>query len=159
MNPTIHCQGLLQLLSTPIQQTLPRNSTEMTSQEKNCNVCVCKKNHSAQNCDVVTDYQKRINIVREGNLCYDCLAHHRVSQCTSKFQCRKCKRKHHTSLCSDSSTEATTHEKKSIPNKSTNKKSVSDITPTTGKFIMPALCSEAPQNLTCLLTVRLLLHP
>ena len=58
---------------------------------------------------------------------------------------------HHTSLCRDSSNEATTHEKKNIPDKSTDKKSVYDNTPTSGKFITPASCSEAPQNPTCLL--------
>ena len=107
--------------------------------------CVfCKKNHSAHNCDVVTDYQKRINIVKEGRLCYNCLAHHRMSQCTSKFRCRKCKQKHHTSLCSsDSPTKGTTPEKKNA----------SDDTPTTttGGFLTPASCSEAPQTPTCLL--------
>ena len=76
----------------------------------------------SHNCDVVTDYQKRINIVKEGHLCYNCLAHHRVSQCTSKFRCRKCKQKHLTSLCSsDSPTKGTTPEKKNA----------SDDTPTT----------------------------
>ena len=104
----------------------------------------CKINHSAHNYDVVTDYQKRINIVKEGHLCYNCLAHHRVSQFTSKFCCRKCKKKHHTSLCSsDSPTKSTTPEKKNT----------SDDTPTTttGGFLTPASCSEAPQTSTCLL--------
>ena len=107
--------------------------------------CVfCKKDHSAHNCDVVTNYQKRTDIVKEGRLCYNCLAHHRVSQCTSKFRCRKCKKKHHTSLCSsDSPTQGTTPEKKNA----------SDDTPTTttGGFLTPASCSAAPQNPTCLL--------
>ena len=104
----------------------------------------CKKNYSAHNCDVVTNYQKRIGIVKEGHLCYNCLAHHKVSQCTSKFRCRKCKKKHHTSLCSsDSPTKGTTLEKKNV----------SDDTPTTttGGFLTPASCSEAPQTPTCLL--------
>lgn len=35
---------------------------------------------------------------KRGNLCYNCLAHHKVSQCTSRFRCKKCKKKHHTSL-------------------------------------------------------------
>ena len=106
--------------------------------------CVfCKKNHSTHNCDVVTDYQKRFDIVKEGHRCYNCLAHHRVSQCTSKSRCRKCKRKHHTSLCSsDSPTKDT------IPEKNT---SDNPATTTTGGFLTPASCSEAPQNPTCLL--------
>ena len=43
----------------------------------------CKKN-----CEVVTNYQKQIDIVKEDHLCFNCLAHHRVSQYTSKFRCR-----------------------------------------------------------------------
>ena len=106
--------------------------------------CVfCKKNHSAHNCDVVTDYQKRFDIVKEGRRCYNCLAHHRVSQCTSKSRCRKCKRKHHTSLCSSGSPT-----KDTIPEKNT---SDNPPTTTTGGFLTPASCSEAPRNPTCLL--------
>ena len=116
-----------------------------TDGKKRQQQCVfCKKTHSAYNCDVVTDIQKRIDIVKASNLCYNCLAHHRVSQCPSKFRCRKCKKKHHTSLCNhDSSLEVTTPEKKSASN--------STPTTTTGGFLTPASCAEAPQNPTCLL--------
>ena len=118
-----------------------------TDRKKKEHRCVfCKKNHSPQNCDVVTDYQKRVDFVREHNLCYNCLAHHRVSQCPSKFRCRKCKKKHHTSLCSsDTSTEAGT----STPVKKSD--SVSTPPTTTAQFLSAASCSEAPQNPTCLL--------
>ena len=126
--------------SDPVKKQHRDNDNKNRQQQ-----CVfCKKNHSAHNCDVVTDYQKCINIVKEGYLCYNCLAHHRVSQCTSKFCCRKCKKKHHTSLCSsDSPTKGTTPEKKNA----------SDDTPTTttGGFLTPASCSEAPQAPICLL--------
>ena len=62
--------------------------------------CVfCKKDHPSHNCDAVTDYKKRLDIVKEKSLCFNCLARHRISQCPSKFRCRKCKKKHHTSLC------------------------------------------------------------
>ena len=43
-------------------------------------------------------YQRQLDIVKKGNLCYNCFAHHKVSQCTSRFHCKKCKKKHHTSL-------------------------------------------------------------
>ena len=74
-----------------------KQSNSDNSKKQNC--VFCKKPHPAHNCDVVTDYQKRLEIVKENKLCFNCLAHHKVSQCTSKFRCRKCKRKHHTSLC------------------------------------------------------------
>ena len=35
--------------------------------------------------DGVTDYQKCLEIVKGNNLCFNCLAHHRVSQCPSSF--------------------------------------------------------------------------
>lgn len=62
--------------------------------------CVyCKGDHFPSACDVVTDVQKRLEIVKRGNLCYNCLGNHKVSLCNSKFRCKNCKRKHHTSLC------------------------------------------------------------
>ena len=47
----------------------------------------------------MTDRQKRWNIVRKENLCFNCLGCHKVLQCNSTNRCRKCKHKHHTSLC------------------------------------------------------------
>ena len=37
--------------------------------------------------------------MKQNSLCFNCPASHKVSQCASKFRCRNCKRKHHTSLC------------------------------------------------------------
>ena len=106
--------------------------------------CVfCKKAHPAHNCDVVTDYQKRLDIVKENNLCFNCLAHHRVSQCPSKFRCRKCKKKHHTSLCSSEPTK---------PEESRPEKQTDSTTPTTtAGLLTPASCCKAPKNTACLL--------
>jgi len=67
--------------------------------------CVfCKGLHPAHSCSVITDYQKWLDIVKDSALCYNCLAHHQVSQCPSKFRCKKCKKKHHTSLCNSKPT-------------------------------------------------------
>ena len=68
-----------------------------TDGKRNASCSYCKGPHPSHSCEVVTDYQRRLDIVKKGKLCYNCLAHHKVSQCTSKFRCRK--RKHHTSLC------------------------------------------------------------
>ncbi|XP_065918727.1 uncharacterized protein [Dysidea avara] len=43
--------------------------------------------------------KERLDIVKSAGLCFNCLARHKVSQCTSKFSCRECHKKHHTSLC------------------------------------------------------------
>ena len=64
--------------------------------------CVyCKGNHAAVNCEVHKDIPARVEIIKHQRLCYNCLAHHRVSHCNSKNRCRKCGNKHHTSICSD----------------------------------------------------------
>ena len=106
--------------------------------------CVfCKKNHPAHSCDVVTDYQKRLEIIKENKLCFNCLAHHRVSQCPSKFRCRKCKKKHHTSLCNSEPTKS--EEPK------TEKQTDSTTPTTTAGLLTPASSCKAPKNTACLL--------
>ena len=74
--------------------------THNSSDGKKKHPCVyCSGSHAPSICDVVTDYQKRLEIVKQGKLCFNCLAHHKISQCNSKHRCRRCKQKHHTSLC------------------------------------------------------------
>ena len=68
--------------------------------EKREIVCTyCKGPHTANQCTVVKDHQQRTSIVKTAGLCYNCLAHHKVSQCTSRRRCKHCNQKHHTSLC------------------------------------------------------------
>ena len=59
----------------------------------------CKGNHKANNCNVVVDPKERLAIVKWDNLCFNCLAQHKASQCNSRFTCRECKKCHHSSLC------------------------------------------------------------
>ena len=69
-------------------------------QQKKEPVCVfCKGNHKPIKCNKVTDPKERLAIVRRDNLCFNCLAKHKAAQCHSKFTCRECKKRHHTSLC------------------------------------------------------------
>ena len=69
------------------------------SSKKKAQCVYCKGEHSPTTCSEVTDYQKRLDIARKANLCFNCLGNHRISQCHSKFRCKLCKHKHHTSLC------------------------------------------------------------
>ena len=55
--------------------------------------------HKTSSYSSVTSPQERLDIVKSAGLCFNCLARHKVSQCTSKFSCRECHKKHHTSLC------------------------------------------------------------
>ena len=62
-------------------------------------VCAfCKGGHRTNACTSVTSPKERLAIVRSAGLCFNCLARHKVSQCTSKFNGRNCNKKHHTSL-------------------------------------------------------------
>ena len=73
-------------------------------------LCVyCKGEHSPTSCNVVTDTQKRLEIIKRENLCFNCLGSHKVAHCNSKFRCKNCKHKHHTSLCRPSSEEPKTN--------------------------------------------------
>ena len=64
------------------------------------NTCIfCKGAHFCGRCDVVKDPQKCFELVKKGKHCFNCLGHHRASQCPSKLRCKLCRQKHHTSLC------------------------------------------------------------
>ena len=62
--------------------------------------CVfCKGMYKSNSCTTVSSPKERLAIIRNAGLCFNCLGHHKLSQCTSKFSCRECHKKHHTSLC------------------------------------------------------------
>ena len=71
----------------------------------------CEDEHFPNDCTKVTDHASRLNIVKKKKLCFNCLGNHQVSKCKSIKRCRKCKRKHHSSICSigSNSAETTTH--------------------------------------------------
>ena len=63
-------------------------------------VCIyCKGSHVSVHCNVVTDLSARLDVVKGDRLCFNCLGHHKVTHCNSKNRCKRCHKKHHTSLC------------------------------------------------------------
>ena len=61
---------------------------------------LCEKNHFVLNCDVYETPTKRKNRVIEQKLCLNCLkSNHFVSACLNSANCKKCGKRHHTSLC------------------------------------------------------------
>ena len=63
-------------------------------------MCVyCKGVHSVTNCNVTVDHHKHLEYIKKEGLCFNCLAKHRVAQCTSRNRCKQCTRKHHTNVC------------------------------------------------------------
>ncbi|XP_062616210.1 uncharacterized protein LOC134277925 [Saccostrea cucullata] len=74
-------------------------------QSKSCVFCD-DKNHMGGNCTLTTERKKMI--VKQKSLCFNCLGSHRVKDCPSKTNCKKCGKRHHTYLCAGS--KETTHE-------------------------------------------------
>ena len=56
--------------------------------------------HRSVECTKVVDVGERKKILSIKRQCFNCTGEkHRASECKSKIQCYKCKRKHHTSIC------------------------------------------------------------
>ena len=67
--------------------------------KKDPNCVFCKGMHKPTLCTTVSCPKARLTVVKNAGLCFNCLGRHKVSQCPSKFTCRECRKKHHTSLC------------------------------------------------------------
>ena len=108
---------------------------QLSNSRKPSSCIYCKQQHSPNSCDKITNPQDRLAIVKKNNLCFNCLAHHKVSQCNSKYRCRHCKQKHHTSLCTEStdSTQSAGPEKTEQAKTDSNeaKKTTITLTPAT----------------------------
>ena len=112
---------------------------EQTNKQPMC--VYCKGSHHTSNCEVHKDLESRLAIIKQEKLCFNCLAHHRVSQCGSKNRCRKCNAKHHTSICNKPASKGTTEsEEKEQPN-------LNSTTTTLTAFVPPQLT----RNTICLL--------
>ena len=84
--------------TTPMTAALHTNTNSHHSQRSKNSCLLCKGSHLSIRCDKVTEPQQCLEIVEKGKHCFNCLGHHRVSQCTLKFRCKSCKQKHHSSL-------------------------------------------------------------
>ena len=77
-----------------------RHSHKKSKEHQTQPGCVyCRGSHAPSNCTSVIDTTKRMEIIRQDMLCFNCLGHHKISQCKSKFHCQQYNRCHHTSLC------------------------------------------------------------
>lgn len=79
------------------QNTPPKLNGKRSPNQQRC--AYCKGKHNSLECTVVRDPIRRHTIIQEARLCFNCLGHHRVTECKSRNRCRMCHRKHHTSLC------------------------------------------------------------
>jgi len=63
-------------------------------------ICVfCKGPHKPNFCTTVSCPKERLTLIRNARLCFNCFGRYKVSQCSSRFSCRDCHKKHHTSIC------------------------------------------------------------
>ncbi|CAJ0600156.1 unnamed protein product [Cylicocyclus nassatus] len=81
------------------KQPQSRPSSANAKLRQHCPFCD-SRNHTAANCTTYTTAKPRSEQARKRQLCYNCLStRHNTRDCKSKFRCRVCSRKHHTSLC------------------------------------------------------------
>jgi hypothetical protein len=60
----------------------------------------CSENHYSASCTKVTEPSDRLEILRKKGRCFVCLkSGHRSNQCSSTKSCRRCKGRHHQSIC------------------------------------------------------------
>ena len=64
-------------------------------------VCVyCEGEHKTGECTVVTSVSDQRRILAKKKLCFNCATgQHHGNACPSKSTCRKCNKRHHTSIC------------------------------------------------------------
>ena len=56
--------------------------------------------HKANDCSNVTSVSERKQILAKRRLCFNCACgSHKASECASKIACKKCGKRHHTSIC------------------------------------------------------------
>ena len=63
--------------------------------------CVyCDQNHDPSRCSMITDVERRREILLRHGRCYICLKARHISRyCRSNLRCVKCQRRHHVSIC------------------------------------------------------------
>ena len=146
-----HQQGSLSTPTASFVTGTERQTHRKNRENQTRHGCVyCKGSHSPSHCTSITDKKKRIEIIKRDMLCFNCLGHHKISQCKSKFRCRQCNRRHHTSLCTESTpptssetnTATSTGGTISTPTTSSN----TSTTITSNTTSLTTLSSEAPSS-------------
>jgi len=75
-----------------------KNKQCLVDSKRKLHAFFCKGSHPTHISSVVTDHQQQLEIVKRGNICFNCLGHHKVSNCTTTLHYWKCQHKHHTRL-------------------------------------------------------------
>ena len=76
-------------------------SREMLTRRKSSCAYCHSNDHFSTNCTKVLSVESRKSILRQNKMCYNCTGTgHTTAECKSRG-CKKCQRKHHTSLCEE----------------------------------------------------------
>ena len=97
--PSNHTSYDSQPMTMASLHTGAMSNPQQPSERKPTHCVHFKQFHLPSRCDVVTNPQDHMAIVKKDKLCFNCLGRHKLSKCMSRFKCKVCKHKHHTSLC------------------------------------------------------------
>ncbi|XP_060566632.1 uncharacterized protein LOC132725515 [Ruditapes philippinarum] len=91
-----------------------------------------------------------MKIVKERRLCFNCLGNHKITDCKSKFKCKICSRRHHTSICGVEIAAKSTDKYPVINNEKKNSTSVlhSAHSTTTGPVLLKTAVSMVTSKST-----------
>ena len=93
----------------PTAATLVANSSG-TTPNTNVSCVYCGQGHQPPSCATVPDISTRKDLLRKYGRCYTCLRKNHISKdCHSSYRCRKCRGKHHISICSHHGSEQGTN--------------------------------------------------
>ena len=80
--------------------TSTANTLLTGTQGKSNLCCYCQQVHPASECQVVRGIDTRKQILKANGRCFNCLARgHIGKKCRSSPQCQTCRRRHHPSIC------------------------------------------------------------
>ena len=83
---------------TPTAAALVASNSGSDSGSSSC--VYCGQSHMSSSCTIVTDVAARKDTLHKAGRCYICLQkHHRCKYCRSNISCRKCRGRHHFSIC------------------------------------------------------------
>ncbi|XP_025270380.1 uncharacterized protein LOC112639719 [Camponotus floridanus] len=128
--------------------TKPVRSTKVattTAFATNVTCPLCKAPHFVNKCAkfVQKSPTQRLEIIKQANRCLNCLsAKHAVQSCTSKYSCRTCKKKHHSMLHRESTSES---------NGNLNATTATSPSETSDTAAITAFCSTVPSRPSVLL--------
>ena len=95
-------------------RTKPRHPTGVAlltnnSTEGNLSCTYCGQSHSSASCSTVTGVSARKEVLRKAGRCYICLRKNHLSRnCRSNRNCKRCRGKHHISICPDDTANTST---------------------------------------------------